>query len=87
MALVGRLEAAQQLVQRVQHLLGELRRDLVLVPAAVGEQARQALLAREREQPRSSSSRCSAARIGRPAICSMSATRNSSQPELSPRGA
>ena len=49
--VVGRLEAAQQLVQRGQHLLGQLGGDGVLVLAAVGEDGRQALLVRQREEP------------------------------------
>ena len=46
------LEAAQQLVERVQHLLGEPLADLVLELAAVVEERGEALGAREAEEPR-----------------------------------
>ena len=49
--VVGCLEAAQQLVEGVQHLHRELLADLVLVLAAVGEQGRQALFPRQGQQP------------------------------------
>ena len=49
--VVGRLEAAEQLVERGQHLLGQLGRDEVLVLPALGQDGRQALLVREREEP------------------------------------
>ena len=42
--VVGGLEAAQQFVQGVQHLPGELGGDVVLVLAAVGQERGQALL-------------------------------------------
>ena len=46
-----RLEAAQQLVERVQHLLGQTLADLVLVLAAVLQQRREPLAARQAQQP------------------------------------
>ena len=49
--VVGRLEAAEQLVEGGQDLLGQLGRDEVLVLPALGEDGRQALLVREREEP------------------------------------
>ena len=49
--VVGRLEAAEQLIERGQHLLGQLGRDEVLVLPALGEDGRQALLVGEREEP------------------------------------
>ena len=48
--VVGRLEPAQQLVERVQHLLGQPLAHLVLEAPAVGEQRREALLARQAEE-------------------------------------
>ena len=48
--VVGGLEAAQQLVQRVQHLLGELLADLVLELAAALQERRQPFRARPGEQ-------------------------------------
>ena len=86
--VVRRLESAQQLVEGVQDLFGELLADLVLELAAVFKQ-RGEPLARGRVSSRVwlSSSR-SAAEIGRPGgLRSCRATRKSSQPELSPRGA
>jgi hypothetical protein len=49
---VGGLEAAQQLVERVQHLLGQALAHLVLELAAVLEERRQALGARQAQEPR-----------------------------------
>ena len=49
--VVGCLEAAEQLVERGQDLLGQLGRDEVLVLPALGEDGRQALLVGEREEP------------------------------------
>ena len=49
--VVGGLEAAEHLVQRVEHLLGELLADLVLELAAVVEQRAEPLLLRKDEQP------------------------------------
>ena len=46
-----RLESAQQLVERVQDLLGEAFAHLVLVLAAVLEQGGEALLARLAQEP------------------------------------
>ena len=67
------LEAAQQLVQRVQHLLGELLGDLVLELAAVLEQRGEAL---RRAAVRAGAARRAAAaarsQIGRPAVWTMS---------------
>ena len=65
--VVRRLEAAQQLVERVQHLLGEPLADLVLELAAVGEQRGEALLARQRQQPRARPSSRRSAVADRPA--------------------
>ncbi len=48
--VVGGLEAAHQLVEGVQNLLGEALRDLVLELAAVVEQRRQALRLRQGQQ-------------------------------------
>jgi hypothetical protein len=50
--LVRRLEAAQQLVQGLENLPGEFRRDDVLVFAALLENVRQALLAAQCKEPR-----------------------------------
>ena len=50
--VVRGLEAAQQLVERVQHLLGQALADLVLELAAVLEQGGEALRARQAEEPR-----------------------------------
>ena len=49
--IVGRLEAAEQLVECGQHLLGQLGRDEVLILAAFGENRGQALLFRKGEEP------------------------------------
>ena len=84
----GRLQAAQQLVEGMQHLLGQSLADLVLVTGGCPRAARRGRWGRGRLSSRRSwSSRRMAAAIGRPAVCTMSATRKSSQPELSPRGA
>jgi len=48
--LVGRLEATQQLVEGVEHLLGESLADFVLVLAAVLEQGGEALSSRQSDQ-------------------------------------
>ena len=85
--LVGRLETPQQLVQTVQHLLRELFADDVLVLPACFEESRQALSLGQRQEPFSDSSSLSAVQSGRPAVGSMSCTRKSIHPELSPRGA
>ena len=67
------LEAAQQLVERVQHLLGELLADLVLELAAVLEQRGEPLRARQRQQaPLAEQQPQRASQIGRPAVCAMS---------------
>ncbi len=50
--VVGGLEAAQQLVERVQHLFGEPLADLVLILPAVGEQRGEPPVARDGQQPR-----------------------------------
>ena len=47
---MGGLEAAQELVEGVQHLLGEAFRDLILESAAVLKQRGQALVARQVQQ-------------------------------------
>ena len=44
--LIGRLEPFQQFEQGRQHLLGELRRDLVLILATLGQDVVQPLAAR-----------------------------------------
>ena len=49
--VMRRLESAQQLVERVQDLLGEALAHLVLVLAAVLEQSGEALLARLAQEP------------------------------------
>ena len=49
--VVGRLEAADQLVECCEHLLGELGRDEVLVFAAIGQDGGEPLLVGEQEQP------------------------------------
>ena len=86
--VVGGLEAAQQLVERVQHLLGEPLADLVLELAAVLEERGEALRARQAEQPLLGRAAGAArSRSAGPRSATMSATRKSSQPELSPRGA
>ena len=48
---MSRLEAPQQLVERVQHLLGETLAHFVLKLAAVFEKRRQSLCARQAEKP------------------------------------
>ncbi len=45
--VVGRLDAAQQLVERAQHLLGQPFAHLVLEAPAVGKKRREALVARQ----------------------------------------
>ena len=49
--VVRRLEPADQLVERVEHLLAELLGDLVLELAAVGEERGEALRPGQREEP------------------------------------
>jgi hypothetical protein len=49
---VGRVQAAQQLVQRAEHLGGELRRDLGLCLAAGAQQPGQPGLGSVGEEPR-----------------------------------
>ena len=49
--VVGRLDAAQELVQGVQHLVRELLADLVLVLPAVGEQRGEPLVPGQSQQP------------------------------------
>ena len=73
--VVGRLEAAEQLVEGGEHLLGQLRRDDVLVLAALGEDGRAAAACPAGVKSRSAqSSMCRAAKIGRPATSVISAT-------------
>ena len=86
--VVRGLEAAQQLVERVQDLLGEPLADLVLELAAVVEQRSEALRARQRQEAALAEQQPQRGRrsAGPPSAPS-SATWKSSQPELSPRGA
>ena len=49
--VVGRLDAAQQFVERVQYLLGQPLADLVLEAPAVREQRGETLVARETQEP------------------------------------
>ena len=71
-SVVGGLEPAQKLVERVHHLLGEALAHLALVLAAVFQ---------ERGEP------LAAGQCERPAVRLMCTTRKSIQPEPSPRGA
>ena len=82
------LEAAQELIQGVQDLLlGQAFADLVLVLAAVLQQGGEALRPRHAQEPGLAEEQAHGGRDRAPAVGSMSATRKSSQPELSPRGA
>ena len=86
--VVGRLEAAEQLIEGGQHLLGQLGRDEVLVLPALGEDGRQRAASSGRVKSRSApSSIRSAAKIGRPATSVIAWTGNVRWPEVSPRGA
>ena len=85
---MGGLEAAQQLVERVEHLLGERSLTSFWNLRLSSSRAARRCCARQAQQPllgrAAGAARCE---IGRPAVWTMSATRKSSQPELSPRGA
>jgi len=72
--VVGGLEAADQLEERRQDLFGQLGRDDVLVLAAVGEDGRSRCFSPRLKSRSAQSSKCRAAKIGRPATWTISAT-------------
>jgi hypothetical protein len=86
-APVGRNEASQQLVERAQHLPGELGRDSVCASRLASRRAGRRSRAGARNRRNSPSSRSRAARIGRPMTVAMWATGKVTWPEVSPLGA
>ncbi len=82
--VVGGLEAAQQLVERVEHLLGEALADLVLVLAAVLEERGEALRAGQAQQSRLAEQQAQRGR-DRPARRSGPCPRRGSRASLSSR--
>ena len=66
--VVGGLKSAQEFVECVQHLLGQLLTDLVLELAAVLKEGAEALRARQRQEPRLAEEQAQRRR-DRPARC------------------
>ena len=85
--VVGRLEAAKQLIESGQDLLSQLGRDEVLVLAAFREYCRKPLLFWKRKEASADSSICKAAKMGRPATSDICRTSNVACPDVSPWGA
>ena len=87
-AFVGRLEAAEEFVERVQDLLGEQDGDGALVFAAALEDGGEPRgVGQRRRAAGDEEQRGSAARIGRPATSAMAATGKVREPEFSFCGA
>ena len=85
--MLGRIEAAQQLVEGTPDLLRERRGDGGLALAAFLEKGAQPLLGRGVEQRKPPSTSFKPASIGRPATVASERSGKDTQLEVSPRGA